>query len=676
LPDGNIEFLGRIDQQVKIRGFRVELGEVEAVLAQHPGVQQAAVVAREDYRGDQRLVAYVVRSPTGELEERGERARWSAELVSRWQEVWDETYRQEPAHEETFNINGWNSSYTGLPIPAEEMQEWVNRAVEKVRSLGPSRVLEIGCGAGLLLFRIAPHCVRYCGTDFSPAGLQYVKQHLENLDLTQVSLLRRTADDFRGFEPESFDTVVLNSVVQYFPDIDYLLRVLEGAARVVRPSGSIILGDVRSLPLLEAFHTSVELHRAPASLSITQLRQRVQKHMVEEEELAIDPAFFFALTEQFPEISHVQIEPKPGRYRNEFTRFRYDAVLRVGVAPHATAGYSWLDWQREQLSLSAIRQMLRDDKPEALGITRIPNARLIGEIKAVELLTTVNKLETVGDLRNALRAFQGNGVDPEDVWALQDEAPYCAQLRWSGPGDDDCYDMLIHRQGAPGSAGAGAWLPVFPTEKSRRKAWSDYANEPLRAVFARRLAPQLRRFLRERLPEHMIPAAFVMLDRLPLSPNGKLDRRTLPVPDEARPKMKEPYVVPRTTAEEMLAGIWAQLLGIERVGAYDNFFELGGHSLLATRILSRIRDAFQVELPLRAIFETPTPAGLAQLVAKAREQGKASQAPSIARLSRDEHRIAVPTGRELDSSDLLKADWLKERERIRNQARLRTETQL
>src|SRR6185436_18346882 len=110
----------------------------------------------------------------------------------------------------------------------------------------------------------------------------------------------------------------------------------------------------------------------------------------------------------------------------------------------------------------------------------------------------------------------------------------------------------------------------------------------------------------------MLPAQFVFLETLPLTPNGKLDRGALPIPDLAQPELEKVYVAPRTEVETLLVNIWAQVLGLERVGVHDNFFELGGHSLLATQVVSRIRQAFQVELPLRTLFEAPTVAELAR----------------------------------------------------------------
>jgi amino acid adenylation domain-containing protein len=121
----------------------------------------------------------------------------------------------------------------------------------------------------------------------------------------------------------------------------------------------------------------------------------------------------------------------------------------------------------------------------------------------------------------------------------------------------------------------------------------------------------LRNFLKDKLPNYMIPSAFVIMDSLPMTPNGKVDRNALPVPESVQENMEVPFVAPRTPVEEMLAGIWREVLGLKEVGINDNFFELGGHSLLATQVMSRLRKAFRVEVPLRSLFEMPTIEGLA-----------------------------------------------------------------
>ena len=135
---------------------------------------------------------------------------------------------------------------------------------------------------------------------------------------------------------------------------------------------------------------------------------------------------------------------------------------------------------------------------------------------------------------------------------------------------------------------------------------------------------ELRQHLAEKLPEHMIPSVFVEFAELPLTPNGKVDRRALPAPDASRLSQESAYVAPRTPIEELTASIWQQVLGLEQVGIHDNFFELGGHSLLATQVVSRLRQTFSVELPLRALFESPTVEALAERISAAGQHSDTS----------------------------------------------------
>ncbi|MGA2802168.1 MAG: amino acid adenylation domain-containing protein [Verrucomicrobiota bacterium] len=163
--------------------------------------------------------------------------------------------------------------------------------------------------------------------------------------------------------------------------------------------------------------------------------------------------------------------------------------------------------------------------------------------------------------------------------------------------------------------------------------WEDKAGDKQLAgyVVGKEMAgpgdQELRRHVREKLPEYMVPSVFVMLERIPLTPNGKVDRKALPAP-ERKPE-EGTFVAPQTPTEELLVGIYKEVLKVERVGVNENFFELGGHSLLATQLISRVRKVFKVELPLKDLFEAPTVASLGERVAMARQTGSGLQAPPI-----------------------------------------------
>src|SRR6185503_3956452 len=151
----------------------------------------------------------------------------------------------------------------------------------------------------------------------------------------------------------------------------------------------------------------------------------------------------------------------------------------------------------------------------------------------------------------------------------------------------------------------------------------------------RLLEPELRKLLAAKLPEHMMPSHFVMLDELPRTANGKLDRKALPAPDQSRPELEAPFVAPRTSTEEMLASVWADVLRLKTVGIHDNFFELGGHSLLGTQVISRLRVLFKRQLPLRWLFECPTVATLTQKIEES-ASAKPEENPPLAQVPRNE----------------------------------------
>jgi acyl carrier protein len=215
------------------------------------------------------------------------------------------------------------------------------------------------------------------------------------------------------------------------------------------------------------------------------------------------------------------------------------------------------------------------------------------------LIETSDEYLEAGVLRRQLNELQLEEVDPETFWKWGEAHGYDAQVSW-GAQDSGCFDVqLLDRARADQVPRAVSQPP------DAVKPWSAYANDPLEHSFRQQLIPQLREYLKGRLPEYMIPSAWMTLKQLPLTPNGKVDRRALPAPQSRLEEMGE-YIAPRTDLERTLADIWAQVLRVDQVGVQDNFFELGGHSLLATQVVVRIQTSLSIEMPMRLLFEFPT----------------------------------------------------------------------
>ncbi len=601
LPDGNLQYIGRTDSQVKIRGYRVELGEIEATISKNLAVQQAVVMAREGTSNSgKRLVAYVVPRVNDEGITAVDKDLAYSEQMSQWQELWDMAYQKgHTEHDRTLNSSGWNNSYTGAPIPAAEMQEWVEVTVARILSYQPRRVLEIGCGSGMLLFRIAPYCQYYYGTDVAPMALRYIEQVLQKRDGDWSHITLKEGEAVRILQEvgtQEFDTIIINSVVELFPSIDYLLGVVEKAVSLIEPEGQIFIGDSRSLLSLKAFHSSVQLYRSPGNITKQELQEQIQKSIEREKQLVVDPAFFRALKFHLPQISQVEIQLRRGNYHNEMTKFRYDAVIHViGETKPSSVDPVWLDWQKDNLTLALVCSYLTANQPDALGIYRILDMRIATEVRLLEYLEN-NSIATVEELRQLLQEQDRDGVDPEDWWCLASQFPYKIQVMPSSI--LGYYDVLF--QNVKVSS-----IPNLSEEP--QKPWAVYANEPLKSQLASQLEIELRNYVEQCLPDYMRPSTFIILDEMPLTPSGKVNRKALPIPDSRRPELGTDLVLPQNETEQAIAKIWQSVLEIEIVGINDSFFDLGGNSLLLAQVYRQLIQDFDPSLlSIVDLFQYPT----------------------------------------------------------------------
>ncbi|MHC1560102.1 amino acid adenylation domain-containing protein [Actinomycetospora sp. C-140] len=566
-----LDFRGRTDDQVQIRGFRVEPGEVESEMRSHPGVAQAAAVVREDLPAGRGLVGYVVPA----LGEAGEGR------VDEWKELHEVLYTAADEDAALFDdgFAGWNSTYDGTDIPREHMRVWRDAVVDRIRALpAGGRVLEVGVGSGLLLTEVAPEVERYVGIDLSAEGIAALQRRVDASDVLRgrVVLETRPAHEVRGVDGGPFDAIVINSVAQYFPGADYLAAVLRDAAGLLAPGGSILVGDVRHAGLLRTLRAGVETARDPGR-DPAALRRAVDASAAWEPELLVHPDFFRDVADELGLAADVELERTP--HHDELSRYRYHAVLYADVSEFR--GYGPEVRSRPWTgSVEEVREALAAS--DAVRLVGVPNARLIPDLEALARVDGT----ALPDVPAA---------DPEDLIAL---APGRARATWD-PEDPTRFEVLYSDAG-PAFRGGGPTGTTTPA--------------PFRDVGA--LTSAVREHLRDRLPEHLVPAAVVAVPALPTLPSGKLDRAALPAPDLAA---ELDGTAPRTPREELLAAVFAELLGVPGIGVHDDFFAVGGDSILSVSLVARARAAGLAITP-RQIFTHRTVAGLAE-VAAARDDG-------------------------------------------------------
>ena len=612
--DGNIEYIRRADQQIKIRGFRIELGEIENALSTIEGVSQASVQVKE-VSGEKRLVAYVVRGQTSTIDK--EITQSNQEQLENFNTVWDAIYRDKAGpNSAEYDFSGWLSSYDGQPIDPVEMHEWRNLTERRIRELEPRHIFEIGCGAGLLLLPISRAIDHYTAIDFSSVTIAALEKQLAPLGLKNVSLHHQSADiPFPKFK-QPVDTIVINSVAQYFPNVDYFLEVLGRCVHELSNGGQIFVGDVCMLNLLELRTASVEYFKADSEVTVHVLRDQVQRRLEAEEELLLDPALFAKLKHRFPEISDVEFTLKRSIYANEMSLFRCDVVIHVNRrSPHRDipSNEQTLDARMTPLGIEDFAKLL-EGRPDRLWVKGISNGKLVRDLNIVSRLRDRQEQDTVLKKSSMLHdielASQG-ALLPEALYELAEKLGYWAGLMFSSSNPEQCFDAYFVKHSlAQGLTGIPCNM-LYAGDQLAQRPWTELANQPTVRDMNRLFIAHLKDTLSASLPDYMVPSNFVVLSRMPVTPNGKLDARALPDPEIAG---SETYQAPQSDTEIILCELFSGLTGANRVGIHDNFFALGGHSLLAMRLVSKVREACGVELPMRALFEHPTPGQLAHVI--------------------------------------------------------------
>jgi amino acid adenylation domain-containing protein/FkbM family methyltransferase len=502
LPDGTVEFLGRTDQQIKLRGFRVELGEIEASLNRHPGVREAAVVAREDTPGDLRLAAYVV-----------PRLRSATALAGH-------TTCSLPNNLLVAHLNHNETDYLYKEI--FELQAYLRHGI----TLNDGDcVFDVGANIGL--FTLFVHQICHSPSVFAFEPNPVVSKILQ-----------------ANVEANNLDVQIFSCGLSSH-DTTAPLTFFEGFS------------------LFSGFHTDAEAEKSVVKTFMRNQYKQGQQGM------------------------EILLEQADDLLREKFASRSFLVPVRTLSSIMAEKGISRIDLLKinaEKSEWEILQGIAEKDWP-----------------KIRQLVLEVDLDESLQSILDVLERHGFEAVVEQDELLAGTPLRYVYAVRPSQ------VNRLIEKQES------GAHRRPLPS-------WNDNNLS----------ASTLREFLGERLPEAMIPSAFVLLDALPLTSNGKVDRKSLPPPGLGSLDSKKGYVAPGNRVEQVVASIWAEVLKLERVSIVDNFFEIGGHSLSATQVASRIRNTFSIDMPLRWLFEAPTIKRLSEvMVAAEQTSGRVTEIAGI-----------------------------------------------
>lgn len=587
--DGSIVYLSRADDQVKIHGHRIELGEIDSAILDCPGVHQSVTMTRQSSTAGTQLISYLVVDQSHQAFDQVRDAA-EARLKLEWQEIYETSYKNAQSDSVDFDIEIWLSAYSRKPIPAIEMASWQSQTIERVLATHPSNVWEIGCGSGLVMWKIIDQLDHYYGTDISEHTIHKLQNLIQDRQLKHVKLEYREAADPIQFDGKPFDLVILNSVIQYFPGVKYLERVLTLATQAT--SRALFIGDVRSLAHQKAFWTSVELFQATDAEPASAVAIRSAGRLKNDLELLVDPDFFWNLSVQEQNHCTVEIEIKRGTFANEMSGWRYDVTLTRHEDLSLLVAHHTVQWS----ALEQLRTLLRNNPGDSLEVLHIPNHRVAADVWASEYIDTFNG--SIGELKAIARRATQGAIDPDLLYQLADEMDVRLRLTWSSTNMTQLHALFESKKQPLQN-----WRPGF------NQALHLLTSNPLHKHIEADLIDQIRNQISKALPEYMVPSAVMILERLPLTPNGKLDRRALPEIN-AR-SSQQLYRSPETNQQALICRLFAELTGVDPVGIDDSFFAIGGHSLLAMRLIARLRHESGIQLPMRILFENPTPLSLA-----------------------------------------------------------------
>jgi amino acid adenylation domain-containing protein len=564
-------YIGRIDTQLKYGGIRIEASEIERAIEQEPFVKKAVVKVHEVEDFYKSLAAYV------EIDEEkvfsDEIFSVASDTVKFLKNIYDETYLRADNYEsESVNNCGWQSSFTGRLISAAELDESYQFIRQVINTSDLDDVLEVGCGTGSLLFEYLDNVNKCTIIELSSKAIEYVKSKLSKAQQEKVIFKNESIQNVHQHH-QKYTCVIVNSVVQYLPSIHSLVTTITQLVAASKTNGTIIIGDVRSMELLDVyFLEKIRANHTPGDDLDSELSAFYYKSR--DAEIALSPQFFFVLKTLIKGISHVDINVKQGVHKNELNYFRYDVVIHVGkhVVYQLPLELDCEVLLQEQSLLDKIESCR--DIP--IIVRKIPNFHL------EDILTKIDS-----EIPNH-PLFNSDKLKVVDIEA-KSQVLELLKLKFKGRETFLFYDKSNHLNRLD--------MHIYPIVIDSMVRCLDieeygdyraYCKEPFNPWIQKFCFEHIKLKIKQHILSWVSPSVYVWVEKWPVTINGKLDRKKLLLPMKI--DLSEP--VEKTTLSKLEA-IWRNITG-DYALVDKEFWVHGVSSLCMYFFLATINETFQV----------------------------------------------------------------------------------
>ncbi len=553
---GELIYRGRSGKQVKLNGFRIELGDIEASVQECEHISDVVATVSEDKVPQ--LVVYAVYGAGHDEVKSG---------LDVWQQLYNDLYQEaDPG-----DFLGWNNSFDGTRIQDFEMEAWVDDVASKVGAFSPKSCLELGCGNGNILSKLAPGADVYVASDISPFALELVKSRIEKKSFqARVRYAAGDALTVLTNETDSFDAIVASSVVQYFGSKEYLDQVIDLALERLNEGGVLYIGDVRCKELQQVFYYDMSSISSDVDdyVSLIYWKARFEK------ELFVSPEYFRTIEKGRPNLNlRVCILPKYVPYTNELTVYRYDVILLKGETNNSRGrGRRHVHWSGGGFDRSSVETLIRKFPGDNIAVTGLSCEWLSAVAQSWKLVkSTIENTSSDAEPPHALAA-----IDPYQLSQLSSSLGREINVElYVGDAVSGCAVTISH----PGEWGG---------EKYRWElADKSHIGIPNQYIYDKYKREKLLSSLKQSLPAYMVPSSIVFLEDIPLTTNGKLDKAKLP---KISAFHKHSNVIQECSEiERLMIGVMEDVFGITGITKECDFFELGGDSIISIQIASKFR---------------------------------------------------------------------------------------